>query len=191
METVGKDYSNRKSLDKFWPTFIPNPKIKNTYTKMMNSAMPKDIFAFMDEDNQVTDILRFSGLSTDPASANVEILASFGSLFTHVTVHQDRLICDKYVYDMSTWSELCELELKYNCMCISPMFHQIMLVGHDRYRQLSLLKWVPAATGGGSYQILQGNKNQISGPGAVNMAVTGLYKDVFAENCQTFIMTGG
>lgn len=87
METVGKDYSNRKSLDKFWPTFIPNPKIKNTYTKMMNSAMPKDIFAFMDEDNQVTDILRFSGLSTDPASADVEILASFGSLFTHVTVH--------------------------------------------------------------------------------------------------------
>ena len=92
---------------------------------------------------------------------------------------------------MSNFSEICAIELKYNTMVVCPMFHQILLVGHDRYRQLSLLKWVPGNRGvGGSYSVLQANKNQISGPGAISMAVTGLYKDIFAENSQTFLMTG-
>ena len=197
MEPELKDYGQRRVHGPMspWPKFIENPKIKNTYTRMLNNYMPEDVFAFQDEELQCTDILRFCGLAAGQGDVSVEILASFGTLFTHVTAHQDRLICDSFVYCLTTWSELDTLRLKYNITCASPMFHQILLTGHDRYRQLSLLKWVPAApTNGfpaGQYQILQGNKNQITGPGANEMTCMGLFKDVFAVNsCQTFFMTG-
>lgn len=148
-EASGRDYSRRlvQPACMHWPAFVSNPVIKSSYTKMLRTYLPRDIFAFQDESANVTDILRITRLSAGTADeSQIEILASFSCLFHHVTAHQDRLICDAFVYEFPSFSELCTLEVKYKTLCISPMFHQMLLVGHDRYRQLSLLKWEPAVS---------------------------------------------
>lgn len=117
----------------FWPEFIENPAVKNTYTKILDSNLPTDIFAFQDEEAKITDILRFRNLSQGE-DVKVEILASFNSIFTHVTSHQNRVICDSFVYNLDDWSELAWIDTKYSVMAVAPMFHQIILIGHDRYR---------------------------------------------------------
>ena len=102
---------------------------------MLTSYLPPDVHAFIDEEDKVTDILRFRNLTeSNGEEVEVEILASFNTLFNHVTAHQNRIICDAFVFDFETWSELCVIETKYNCLAVSPMFHQLMLIGHDRYR---------------------------------------------------------
>ena len=104
--------------------------------------MPLDVFVFQDVELACTDIIRFNGLTAGRDDVFVEILASFGKLFKTVTAHQSRIICDNLVYDIDTWSELDIINLKFGVSSYCPMFNEIMLVGHEKYRSLSLIKWV-------------------------------------------------
>jgi len=105
----------------------------------------------------------------------IEPVSSFPTLFAHITQHQDRLICDNYVYSLQDFSRIQTLEFA-NITSGCSLTPKLVCLGHNSNALLSLVAWT-----GSMYTMIQKSNILNCNNRMRNLAFTEIRKDLFSK----------
>jgi hypothetical protein len=80
---------------------VLTPEHKTMTHYCVNPTLQSNLFVFQDRTNNSTEFVKIP-----PSGDFIESVSSFPAIFNHVTQHQDRLICDNYVYWLQDFSRI-------------------------------------------------------------------------------------